>query len=254
MPWVEVTGKKVHFRQGAGNPGTTPVIMIHGAGASSNVWLRQLQAFEGSFPLFAVDLSGHGASDGASYPRVEDYGHDLLAFLDALGLDQAVWLGHSMGGAIVMSLALEHPERVKKIVLAGSGSQLKVPGEVLSALRKDFREMMRVIGRYAYSPHFPAYLLNLTEVEMGNCRPEVLVADLLACDGFDISRQLSRIAQPTLILCGREDRFTPLELSEYLRSGIPRARLEVIEGAGHMAMIEDAPAFNGAVASFLAEG
>jgi len=253
MPWAEVAGKRIHFRQGAKSPGTTPVIFIHGAGASSNVWLRQLQAFEESFPVVAVDLPGHGGSDGGGYPRLEDYGHDLLAFLDALGLNQAVWLGHSMGGAIVMELALCHPERVEKIILAGSGAQLKVPGEVLFALRRDSREVMRVISRYAYSPNFPAYHLNLTETEMANYRPEVLVTDFSACDAFDISKHLSRIVQPTLILCGREDRFTPLELSEHLRSGIPHSRLEVIEGAGHMAMIEDAPAFNAAVARFLVE-
>jgi len=156
-----------------------------------------------------------------------------------------------MGGAIAMSLALAHPPRIKKMALTGSGARLRVPPEVFFALKKDFKDAIRTICRYAYSPHFPTYLLSLGEAEMGKSRPEVLLRDFAACDAFDIRPRLSQISQETLVICGKDDRFTPLRLSQYLRSHLPYCRLEIIERAGHMAMIENPSAFNAALTQFL---
>jgi pimeloyl-ACP methyl ester carboxylesterase len=251
MPSLELEGKRIHFKEGSQRSGATPVIFIHGAGGSSNIWLRQLHPLEETFHVLAIDLPGHGDSEGEGEESVEAYTRVLMSFLDALGLEEVCLVGHSMGGAIAMSLALAQPLRVKKMALAGSGGRLRVPPEVFFALKRDFKEAIRVICRYAYSPHFPTYLLSLGEAEVEKSRPEVLLADFTACDAFDIRPQLSQISQQTLILCGREDRFTPPRLSRYLQSHLPHCRLEIIEGVGHMAMIENASAFNAALARFL---
>jgi len=253
MPYLILEGKKVYFREAGSRAGTRPLVFIHGAGGSSNVWLRQLQAFEEAFFVLAIDLPGHGDSEGEGEGSVEAYSRILSSFLDALAIEEAFLVGHSMGGAIAMVLALAHPLRVKGMALAGSGARLRVPPEVFSALELDFKEAIRVICRYAYSPHFPTYLLSLGEAEVGKTDPRVIFSDFSACNAFDIRAHLSRISQRALILCGREDRFTPLKLSKYLYSHLPHGQLEIIEKAGHMAMIENAPAFNAALGRFLAE-
>jgi pimeloyl-ACP methyl ester carboxylesterase len=251
MPYLILEKKEVYFREAGRASGRGPVVFIHGAGGSSNIWLRQLPALEEDFYVLALDLPGHGNSEGEGEGRVEGYGRVLLSFLEVLGLAEACLVGHSMGGAIAMTVALSHPQRVKKMVLAGSGAQLQVPPEVYSALKKDLKEAIRIICRYAYSPRFPTYLLSLGEAEIGKCGPEVILRDFATCDAFDIRLRLSEISPETLILCGRDDRFTPLKLSEYLQSQLPHCRMEIMEKAGHMAMIEDAPAFNAALLRFL---
>jgi pimeloyl-ACP methyl ester carboxylesterase len=253
MPFLKIEGKRIYFKGEAGRPGMWPVILIHGAGGSSNIWLRQIQALEENFQVLAIDLPGHGYSEGNGEETIEDYVRFVSAWLEALDLRQVFLVGHSMGGAIAMSLALSFPEKIRKMALAGSGARLRVPPEVFAALNKDFKEAIRVICRYAYSSHFPTYLLSLVEAEMGKARPEVFLKDLVACDAFDMRSQLSQIQVPSLILCGREDRFTPLELSLFLRDNLPNSRLEVIEGAGHMAMIESTSDFNEVLARFLSE-
>ncbi|MDH7499029.1 MAG: alpha/beta hydrolase [candidate division NC10 bacterium] len=253
MPHLILEGRKIFFRQGGRPTGSRPLVFIHGAGGSSNVWLRQLQAFEEDFFVLAIDLPGHGDSEGEGAESVEAYSRILSSFLDALAIEEALLVGHSMGGAIAMVLALAHPLRVKGMALVGSGARLRVPPEVFSALELDFKEAIRVICRYAYSPHFPAYLLRLGEAEVGKTDPRVLLSDFSACNAFDLCARLAEITANTLVMCGREDRFTPLKLSKYLCSHIPHSRLEIIERAGHMAMIENAPAFNAALSRFLGE-
>ena len=253
MPSLKIEGKKIYFRQEFRRPRAVPLVFIHGAGGSSNVWLRQLHAFEQGFRVLAVDLPGHGDSEGDGEGSIEDYGRHLLCLLDALGLREFILVGHSMGGAIAMSLALSSPQRVKKMALAGTGARLRVPREVVSALKKDYQEAIRAMCRYAYSPRFPTYLLSLGEAEVGKSRPEVLLQDFAACNAFDVRPRLSQIQKETLILCGREDRFTPLRLSLELQQHLPHSRLEIMEGVGHMAMIENTAAFNAVLARFLGE-
>ena len=253
MPFLEIEGKRIYFKGEASRPGMWPVILIHGAGGSSNIWLRQIQALEENFRVLAIDLPGHGYSQGNGEETIEDYVRFVSSWLEALDLREVFLVGHSMGGAIAMTLALFFPEKIRKMALAGSGARLRVPPEVFAALDKDFKEAIRVICRYAYSPHFPTYFLSLGEAEMEKGRPDVFLKDLAACDAFDICPQLSQIQVQSLILCGREDRFTPPELSLFLRDNLPNSQLEVIEGAGHMAMIESTSNFNGILARFLGE-
>jgi len=251
MPFLRIEGKKIYFREEAKRPGMRPVIFVHGAGGSSNIWLRQIQDLEEKFRVLAIDLPGHGYSEGNGEVAVQDYSHCVSSWLEALDLREVFLVGHSMGGAISMTLALSQPGRVSKMVLAGCGALLRVPPEVFAALGQNFKEAIRVICRYAYSPQFPTYLLSLGEAEMGKSRPDVLLKDLAACDAFDIHPQLSQIQVQSLILCGREDRFTPLGLSLDLREYLPHSQLEIIEGTGHMAMIESTSSFNSVLARFL---
>jgi len=104
-----------------------------------------------------------------------------------------------------------------------------------------------------YDPDAPGELVKRGRREIENSDPSVYLADLKACDSFDIMECLHRIKAPTLIICGSEDRMTPVKYSRFLDQNIPRSRLEIIDKAGHMVMLEQPEAVNRAIAQFVEE-
>jgi pimeloyl-ACP methyl ester carboxylesterase len=157
-----------------------------------------------------------------------------------------------MGGAIVQTLALVHPEVIKGIVLVGTGVRLKVFPMILNGIMNHFEETVRTITRFAYSRRTSSDLVEMGISEMMRCRPEVLYGDFLACDRFDIMNEVEKINLPTLVLCGDEDELTPVKYSQFIHTRIKGSRLEILSHAGHMMMIESPEAFNEAVGKFIA--
>jgi pimeloyl-ACP methyl ester carboxylesterase len=156
-----------------------------------------------------------------------------------------------MGGAIVQTLALTHPEVIKGIVLAGTGAKLKVLPMILDGIKKNFRETVQAITRFAYSRKVSSDLIERGISEMIRCRPEVLYGDFLACDRFDFMNEVEKIDLPTLVLCGNEDELTPVKYSQLLHQRIKGSKLEILPNAGHMVMIESPEAFNEKVREFI---
>lgn len=89
---------------------------------------------------------------------------------------------------------------------------------------------------------------------MENTDPLIYLNDLKSCDRFDIRDNLHRISKPTLIICGSEDSLTPVKYSRFLEENLPQSRLEIINGAGHMVMLEKPEAVNRAIINFFEEG
>ena len=108
-----------------GNQGPT-VVCIHGAGGSHLHWGYQLRELATTAQIIAVDLPGHGRSDQPGRSSIHDYSQAIIAFMDAIGCEQAILVGHSMGGAISMWTAFEAPERVSGLGLIGTGGRLRV--------------------------------------------------------------------------------------------------------------------------------
>jgi pimeloyl-ACP methyl ester carboxylesterase len=210
-------------------------------------------------------LPGHGRSRGAGRKTILEYANIVREFLDALKIERAIIVGVSMGGAIAQTLALEFPERVAGLVLVGTGAKLRVAPEFLDGLKNDFENTARVLVENFYAPDTspPTPLLQreggrrelLVEKSLEQLRQTgsiVTYNDFAACDAFDIRERISAIAAPTLIVCGRDDKMTPLKYSEFLAQKIPHARLVVIENAGHMVMVEQDTAFGDALRKWLA--
>src|SRR5512133_3755617 len=108
-----------------------PLVLVHGAGAASDDWPPELRALPGRRVL-AVDLPGHGAAPGPAPGSVAAFASAVEALLDAHGIASAVIAGHSMGGAIALTLALERPARVAGLVLVSTGARLRVAPEALA--------------------------------------------------------------------------------------------------------------------------
>ena len=229
-----------------------PVLLLHGGGGSHLSWPPQIRRLNGQ-RMFTLDLPGHSKSEGLGRQNIDEYGKAIIEFMKALRLSAAVMVGFSMGSAIALSLALQYRRRVLGLVLVGSGAKMRVAPSLLEMAGNPstFRSAVEKIIDDSYSPAADERLKELVIQQMEETRQAVLYGDFLACDSFDVMDGAKRIHVPTLLICGSEDRMTPQNRSEYLRDQIEGARLCVVEGSGHMVMIERPDEVANLIAEFL---
>ncbi len=216
-----------------------PIVLVHGAGGTHLHWPPQVRRLPG-FRTLAVDLPGHGRSDGVGEQEIAAYARRLAAWSDTVGFSQALWVGHSMGGAIVMTLALTYPEKVRALGLVATGARLPVNPRLLesTAHAETFPLAVETIMKWAFSPQAPPRLRELATQRMQEVRYTVVHNDFAACNRFDVSQQLGRIHAPTVVIHGTADKMTPYYYGEFLAQAIPQARLVTVRDAGHMVMLE----------------
>lgn len=235
-----------YLQKGGGKPA---LLFLHGAGGTHRHWGKQIQAI-GDATLACLDLPGHGRSKGEGRQTVEGYGDLVVEFMAALDLESPIAVGHSMGGAIALDLALRCGIQVGGLVLVGTGARLRVMPSLLEGLGEEFESTVDLLCRYAYGPSASEETLRLGREEMLAMGRDVLLGDLLACDRFDVMDRLGEIRFPTLVICGEEDQLTPLKYSQFLVDHIQGARLVTIPGAGHMVMLEKPQETTDAIAGF----
>ena len=231
-----------------------PVVLIHGAGGTHMFWPSEVRRLPG-FRVYALDLPGHGKSAGRGQQSITAYARSVLDWLAALNLHRAVFIGHSMGGAIVQTLALDHPEHVLGLGLVGSAAKLRVNPQLLenSASPTTFHIAVEEVVAWSFGPQAPEGLVELASKRMAEVRPSVLHGDFIACDAFDVTDRVTEIVQPAVVICGSEDKMTPSRNSQFLADSLRMARLEIIPGAGHMVMIEKPQEVADILTGFLAD-
>lgn len=226
------------------------LVLIHGAGGSHQVWPGALRNLPGA-TVYALDLPGHGRSRGRGRSSIAEYADRIVNWMEKVGLSRAVWVGHSMGGAIALWAALHNPEWVTALVLVATGARLRVSPLILEGLRTDFPRTVELILEWSWGENPPARLVEEGRRMLLAADPAVVEGDYQACDAFDVMDRLGEIRAPTLVIGGTADRMTPIKYAEYLSAHIPKAELVRIEGAGHVVMLEQPEAVAKAVRSFL---
>lgn len=247
MSTISVNGEIIYYRT-EGNPGDLPLLFLHGAGGTSHKWSAQLSGLSGKYRTIAVDLPGHGSSQGAGFSDLEYYADFTKDFAQALNLSPFILIGHSMGGGITQCFASKYPQMLKAMVLVGTGARLRVQPDLL-ALFADLQEVNLQSILY-YSGTSPEVIAE-GEQDSGLTSPLVRYGDFLGCDRFDLRDKISTITTPALILVGAEDKMTPVKYSEYLQEHLAQASTEVIPTAGHMVMLEQPFDVNMAIDTFL---
>jgi pimeloyl-ACP methyl ester carboxylesterase len=241
-----------YFSHEAENKTRPPAVLIHGAGGSQLSWPPQIRRLNGQRVL-AIDLPGHGKSEGAGRQEISEYALDIIAFMKALKLRGAVIVGHSMGSAIALTLAVHYPKQVLGLGLLGSGAILRVAPAILNltANARTFSNAVELVINHSFSGQADSRLKEISIKQMSEMRAPVLHGDFLACNAFNILDDLPRIQTRTLILCGEQDEMTPPKFSEALRDSIPGAQLEIVPGTGHMLMLEQPEAVAKSLEQFL---
>lgn len=238
MPYLDVGHEQIYSALHRGRmPGGAPVVLIHGAGENHLVWPAGLRRLSDA-TVYAIDLPGHGKSSGVGRSTIADYTAWLAAFLDAINAQQAIIVGHSMGGAIALLFGLMYPVRAAGLVLVASGAKLRVAPKLLVLAKNDLPAATEMVSRLEWGPNAPAQLVLLGKQQLLTNRLAVFYGDYSACDGFDVVDRLAQIAAPTLIIAGTADQMTPIKYATFMAERIPHARLVSIPDAGHMVMLE----------------
>ncbi len=251
MSSLVIRGKKIFYESvGEG----LPIVFIHGSMGNHMSWEFQKQLSE-KYRLVLLDLPGHGESDLLDEEiSVKLYADYVAEFVRGLGIEKMVVVGHSLGGAICIQLALNYPELLRGLVLVGSGAKLGVLPTILEALRTNFEESIELaIGGMAFAGNTNPELIEMAKNECLKCKQQVGYSDFAACNNFDVRERISEINIPTLIIVGAEDKLTPVKWSQYLNEKISNSSLKIIESAGHMVMIEQPEELNQAMLTFLTD-
>jgi pimeloyl-ACP methyl ester carboxylesterase len=233
------------------HPSPREALFIHGAGGNSLLWKRTLNGLSGPGTAHAINLPGH--PDGAiTCTTVVEYSESVHGFIHDLGVARPAVCGHSMGGAVALQLAIDHPEDLSSLILVDTGAKLGVDERIVAGLRA---EPMKAIEGLITPMSFFAIDLDLgREARAALSVPNlpVFLNDYLACDGFDVRAGLPHISARTLVVSGESDRMTPPRWAHYLREHIAGAGLFFVRGSGHMLPLEKPAQLAAAVQAFLA--
>jgi len=233
------------------DPDRLTLLFIHGSGESSILWEAQVRALSGEFNTVALDLPGHGDSDGPGLDTIESYTAVVMAFAENAGLSNLVPCGLSIGGAIVQQMLLDFPDRLRAGILVSTGARLKVMPQIFEAIEKDYGQFIAMSRMFAASAKTPAALLEPLLEATARCDAQVTAGDFRACDRFDVMARLGEIALPVLLISAEDDQLTPSKYSDFMEKSIGGAVRYRIKDAGHVVPVEKPEAVSLAIRDFL---
>lgn len=239
-----------------------PLLLLHGLGADHQDWRDVVPHLVSDYRVIAPDLRGFGASPRRPGPYTPwQMARDIMALMDAEGIAAAPVVGHSMGGAVAMSLALLAPERISRLVIANSVPSFRPQrprefGEI--ALRLFMIALLgpRRLGALMAHRNFPdpdqGGLRALVEERSAINRRWVYMASLLALTRWSVRERLPEITMPTLVVASERDYFPVADVRSFAEA-LPRARFEMVPGARHGLPLERGELLAGLLRDFLGE-
>ncbi|PZU92125.1 MAG: alpha/beta hydrolase [Chelatococcus sp.] len=247
----------------AGDTAAAPLVFLHGIGGAARAWTAQLDAFSADFHTVSWDMPGYGGSKALPEVSIATLAGALTQFLNELGLENPILVGHSIGGMIVQRYLADRGS-ARAVVLAQTSPAFGRPdgdwqrefiaarlgpldaGATMAGLADELVDGL--IGDDAD----PAGVA-LARACMASGSEQSYRAMMLALMGFDLREALPRIAVPTLVLSGSKDGNAPAPMMAKMAAKIPGAAYVEFEGCGHLAGMERPEAFNAALRGFLAE-
>ncbi|MFV9504327.1 MAG: alpha/beta fold hydrolase [Oscillochloridaceae bacterium umkhey_bin13] len=224
------------------------LVCLHGAGGLHTHWGQLLTGLAEHGRVVAPDFPGHGRSTPPAPADLAAYGAATLAFLDALELEQAILVGHSMGAAAALEAYLVAPNRVAGLILIGAAARLRVAPALLTGLADDPPAAVTQLVNAMYPEAASALRPDAINEYLRD--PRMLAHDLQACNGWDRRADL-RPGPPSLVLVGSDDLLTPPKLGTEL-SSLLAGQCVTLEGVGHAPMIQAPAATLAAIHDWLA--
>ncbi|MES9994128.1 MAG: acetoin dehydrogenase dihydrolipoyllysine-residue acetyltransferase subunit [Candidatus Thiodiazotropha sp.] len=254
---IEVEGKQLRYlKRGEGGE---PVILIHGFGGDLNNWLFNHEAIAANHEVYALDLPGHGESvKDVGNGSLEAMRDTLLAFMDQLGIESAHLVGHSMGGAICLSMAQQAPDRVRSLVLiasAGLGSEINIDYISGFVQSLDRRSLKPLLGNLFADNSLVTRQLVDDMLKYKRLEGVSEALQSLAGNFFENGQQTTTfedlpgsVGKPVLVIWGEEDRIIPVS---HVPQNEGQVAVEILPGQGHMVQMEAANEVNRLIEHFL---
>jgi aminoacrylate hydrolase len=216
-----------------------PIVFIPGFGGVGSFWRKQIDFFKRRFRVITIDQRGAGASARSRQEySLDQMTKDVQAVMDAAGIDRAILVGHSTGGAIAQLLAVWTPERVTGMLLSSTWCK---PGHYFRRVF-EFRRSLLEIGEtdlfhkagvfFRYPPSY-AEAHDSTFENGGDVDVEITIARINAILQADLSRVVDRIDVPTLVVAARDDCLIPQYMSDEVAARIPRSKYVIMDQGGH---------------------
>lgn len=248
---------RMHYAE-QGNPADQPLVLLHGLSDSWFSYSRVLTALASSYHVYALDQRGHGDTERPTTGyAMTDLAADVVAFLDAMGLDKVTLVGHSLGSIVAIETALAAPAHLDALVLIGANTRWDAPElvafqEVVDGLEDPIpaafvREFQ---ASTAFEP-LPEAFMDRVVAESLKLPARVWRAALAGAVGVDYADRLGAISMPALVLGGEEDAYCPQANQHALAAHIPSAELKLYPQLGHCPHWERPEAFVRDVEAFL---
>jgi 3-oxoadipate enol-lactonase len=248
--------------EAAGDPDNTPLVFLHGIGGAARAWRGQITTFGHRYRTIAWDMPGYGGSTPLTDVSIVSLGDALQDFLEQIGANRPILVGHSIGGMIVQQWLIKHPRVAAAVVLAQTSPAF---GKAEGDWQKQFIEarlgpLDRGETMKALAPQLVKELvgdnsdaggIEIARECMGRVPEASYRAMMLALLGFDQRKALGHITIPTLVLSGSKDNNAPAPMMAKMATYIPSATYVELEGAGHLANLEQPQPFNTALVEFL---
>lgn len=258
MTIVEVEGAHIFCRI-EGIPQRPPIVFVNSLGTDLQMWDRQVPAVVDQLRVVRYDGRGHGRSvcysGGWSFDRLAA---DLIALLDAFKLEAVYLCGSSFGGMVALSMAARSPQRVLKAILANTAARIGTPSfwdaRIESVRRSGVGAVRETVLERFFTDGFRARHPALVErfgQTMDRIPRDDYIATCTALRDTDLTQDARRVTSPVLVIGGTEDTATSPDDVEHLHRLIAGSRLVMLEGAAHLANVEQAERFNGAMKEFL---
>jgi pimeloyl-ACP methyl ester carboxylesterase len=262
---LEVNGRGVHVATG-GRPfdaSRPAVVFLHGSGCDHSVWQLPARWFAWhGHSVLAVDLPGHGRSEGPPEASIQGLGLWVGALLDAAKVRTAALIGHSMGGAIALEAAAALGDRIARLALLGTAASIPVHRDLLAAAGEDPDRAYQMMTGWGHdhrakiggNPAPGLWMTGSTLALFARNQRDVLHTDLAACSAWKSGPQSARVVRsPTLVLIARNDIMTPPKAGAELAGMIAGSRSVIIDRCGHMLMAEAPDAVLDALIEFFAK-
>jgi pimeloyl-ACP methyl ester carboxylesterase len=208
------------------------VVLLHGASGQAATWEPVLPHLA-PVDVVAVDLPGRGATPGPALDSVPALASWLAGWLDDARIEAPVVVGHSLGGAIGLQLALDHPARIGALVLVSSAARLRVHPAILAAVAASTPEAPWRLDM-GFGPDAPQADKDDYAARSASVPPASALCDWQACDAFDVRARLGEVEVAVLVVHGSRDALTPPRFQRQLAEALPHAEHVEIEGPGHM--------------------
>jgi pimeloyl-ACP methyl ester carboxylesterase len=250
----------------AGRADAPAIVLLHGVGANSMHWRFQFAGLSDVFRVVAWNAPGYILSDGfkTEWPGCRDYADALADFLGALKLDRVNLVGNSFGSRVAQCFAIHYPARVIRLAMTGTGIGAKGMSEDAKQKIVAAREAQVAKGGYGFGARVDALL-----AKNASAQTKALVADVLRAtnprgfmhgvklgmaDGYDPETVAAKVTAPVLMISGSEDRVNPIDKNAaVLAKTMPKAKLEILEGVGHLPEVEAPERVNAMLRAFFAE-